>query len=249
MSELAKEQTEEIEEAVIETPTHEDIARKGGWRPKDEWEGDESEWRSAEVFNERGDWIKKHKAQETRIDELESSFNQRLEASNKLHKIQLETQKNELIRKRDDAIDLADRSLANGYQNELDALNVAPAPSSQEASVEAWNARNPWIYQAGPKSAYAQSQLNHYLQNGNSIDTALSAVDADLAREFPAVNPGRDLQPTPEGGTKPGGKRQARSLTMADLTSEEQSIYKNMPGTWSSEAEFLKAVSDSRSES
>ena len=31
-----------------------------------------------------------------------------------------------------------------------------------------------------------------------------------------------------------------------DLTREEQAIYRNMPGTWDSEASFLKAVQDSR---
>ena len=101
-----------------EQPSSEDIAREGGWKPKDEWEGPSGEWRSAEVFNERGEWIKKHKAQDKRLNEMETQFNTRLDNSNKLHKAQMETQKAELVRKRDAAIVFERRIAACRFQRD-----------------------------------------------------------------------------------------------------------------------------------
>jgi hypothetical protein len=100
--------------------------------------------------------------------------------------------------------------------------------------------------QSGPKSAYAQSQFNIYTSQGMSVDQALNSVDADIAREFPSVNPDRDNYPAPERGTRPGAKRGAKKLSMGDLTNDELKYYRAMPGAWKNEAEFLQAVQDTR---
>jgi hypothetical protein len=252
MNEATEQEAQEVEPQEIQTtePTAEDIAREGGWRPKEEWEGPPSEWRSAEVFNERGVWIKKHRDQEKRLNDLAESFNTRLDNSNKLHKAQIEAQKAELIRKRDAAIDLADRETANQVQGEIDNLatpEVAPVVNNDQTFLDNWNRENPWILQNTPKAAYAKSQFAHYQQSGQDARTALANAERDVGREFPEINPARENHPTPEGGSKPGGKRGARALTMADLTNEEARIYRSMPGTWASEKDFLKAVQDSRS--
>lgn len=249
------EQEQEVEQAQTQ-PTAEDVARKSGWKPESEWESDDPKrpgnFSSAEMFNARGEFIGRLKTQDKRINDMQSDFNTRLDNTNKIHKAQMDLQKDELIRKRDDAIDLADRESANKFQESIDSLNVtaeaAPA-NNQQASLDAWNQANPWVFQSGPKSVYAQSQLNTYLQHGQDIGRALSSVDADIAREFPAINTNRDKHPVSEGGSRPGGKRAPSAITMSDLTTEERAIYKHMPGTWKSEAAFLKAVQDSRGQS
>lgn len=235
--------------------TAEDLARSGGWKPQDEWEGPKEDWRSAEVFNERGEWIQRHKTQEKRINDIESTFNQRMDNANKIHQAQLEMQKSELQRKRDEAIELADKETANKFQDDIDTLNsqqVVEAPAAaadnQQAVLDSWNKNNPWIFQGGPKTAYARSQLQSYIGQGQSVEQAIAGVDRDIAREFPTVNTNRDKQPLTEGGTRPGAKRGSRKLGMSDLTSEELRYYRAMPGAWKNEAEFLQAVQDTRGE-
>jgi len=236
-----------------ESTTEEDVARESGWKPEGEWDDDDPnrphKFTSAETFNARKELIKEIRVQKKRVDDLETNFNTRLDNSNKLHQQQMNAQKAELVRKRDEAIDLADRETANQIQGDIDNLNVPvePAVNTQQSALDNWNQSNPWIFQGGPKSAYAQSQLNLYLQQNQPVSAALSNVDADIAREFPAINPNRENHPSSEGGSKPGGKRATQALTMADLTHQEQNIYNKMPGTWESEAVFLKAVQDSRS--
>jgi len=232
--------------------TAEDKARADGWRPLEEWEGDQSEWRSAEVFNERGVWINKHKEQQERLNSIETKFNSRMDNANKLHEAQLKMQKEDLVSKRNDAIDNADREEADKIQNQIDDLSqqaIPEASDNQRNVLDNWNRTNAWIFQGSPKAAYAQAQFGAYQNAGHDSQAAISMMESDVAREFPAVNAHRDNQPIPEGGSKPGAKRAARKLSMADLTQKEASIWRNMPGTWDSEADFLKAVQDTRGDS
>lgn len=250
---LEVEETEQVENKEQDQPkTAEDVARSGGWKPQDEWSGDPAEWRSAEVFNERGEWIDRHKKQQKQIDEMQSTFNTRMDNANKLHQQQVEMQKADLIRKRDDAIDLADKGAANGFQDDLDKLNVQtveqPANNGQ-STLDSWNSDNPWILQNNPKAAYAKQQFGMYQGQGMSADAALTNMENDVKREFPDLNPARENHPTSEGGSRPGNKRASRKLAMSDLTSEELKYYRAMPGAWGSDKEYLQAVQDTRGES
>ena len=243
---------ENLEAEVIEANPAEDKAREGGWKPKEDWQGEPDEWRSAEVFNERGEWIEKHKTQQKRMDELENTVQSRLENQRKMMEQQAETQRNELIRKRNDAIDEADREKANKYQDDIDSLRQNEEPeqvNNNQVVMDNWNTANPWILQNDPKAAYGKQQFAAYQGQGMSAQQAITAMEADIAREYPNINPQRHNAPLQEGGTPAGGKAKARKLSMGDLTSDERKYYNSMPGAWKNEAEFLQTVQDVRGES
>ena len=243
----------EKEEAEIVVNPHEDKAREGGWKPKAEWQGEPDEWRSAEVFNERGEWIDKHKAQTKRMDEMENKFSSRLDNQRKMMDAQYETQKKELIRKRDDAIDDADRETANKFQDEIDSIKKIDEPAStvnnQAEVLDSWNTSNPWILQNNPKAAYGKQQFSAYQNQGMGAQQAIAAMESDVRREFPDINLQRQNAPLQEGGTPPGGKPKPRKLTMGDLNSDELKYYRSMPGAWKNDADFLQTVQDVRGES
>lgn len=230
----------------------EETARLGGWKPEDEYTGKPEDWRSAEVFNERGVWIEKHKAQEKRQNDMEQRFNTRMDNANKLRDTQMKTQKDELVRKRDEAIDSADRETANSYQDSIDELSVQPeaaAPANNGQQVlDDWSGKNAWFYEGGPKAAYAQSQFHIYAARGMDNQSAIDSMERDITREFPAVNSKREAAPATEGGSKPGAKRSSAKLGMGDLTSDEKKYYRAMPDAWASEAEYLQAVQDTRAQ-
>ncbi len=246
------EQQDEQQEKKQAQPSAEDVARQSGWKPLEEFEGDPAEWRSAEVFNERGYWIGKSKQQDKRIDELSNSFNTRLDNANKLHQHQMDLQKAELVRKRDDAIDDADRVTANKYQDDIDKINAQPNESLQadnsQQTLDNWNANNPWILGYDPKAAYGKQQFSNYQNQGLNVEQSIAAMENDVNKAFPSLNPGRETHPLPEGGTKPGRRSAAKTLTMGDLTAEERKYRSAMPGAWENDKEFLQAVQDSRSE-
>lgn len=245
-------QQEEQQEKKQAQPSAEDVARQKGWKPLEEFEGHPSAWRSAEVFNERGDWVKRARQQDQRINQLEENFKTRLENANKLHQHQMELQKAELVRKRDDAIDDADRVTANKYQDDIDKINAQPIESPQannsQQTLDNWNAENTWILGADPKAAYGKQQFSNYQNQGLSVEQSIAAMESDVSKAFPSLNPGRETHPLPERGTKPGRRSAAKTLTMGDLTAEERKYRSAMPGAWENDKEFLQAVQDSRSE-
>ena len=249
---LGVEDTEQAENKEQDQPkTAEDVARSGGWKPQDEWEGDPAEWRSAEVFNERGEWIDRHKKQQKQIDEMQSTFNTRLDNQKKLLEQRAEIQKAELIRKRDDAIDLADKGAANGYQDDIDKLNTTTTEqpvNNGQSTLDNWNNANPWILQNNPKAAYAKQQFGMYQGQGMSADVALSNMENDVKREFPDLNSGRDRQPTSEGGSRPGNKRGAAKPTWESLSDTEKKYYYAVGG-WKDKNAYLQAVQDTKGES
>ena len=250
-NEIAEQETKQ--EAKQQSATSaEDVARQGGWKPLEEFDGNQSDWRSAEVFNERGDWIKRAKQQDKRINDLESSFNTRLENTNKLHAAALETQKADLVRKRDEAIDNADRTTANDLQDDIDKLNNQPAneavPSGDQSKLDTWNKSNSWIDDGSEKADYGKMRFNSHQSQGKSVEESIAAMERDVAKTFPNLNHNRENHPISEGGTKPGRKTAPKKLSMADITSEEKKFRAAMPGAWKTDADFLQAVQDSRVE-
>lgn len=245
------------EENKIEMGAAEEKARAGGWKPEEEWDGEDTQkpeqFISAELFNERGVWIERHKAQQKQISELESSFNTRMNNANKIHQQQMEVQKSDLERKRDDAIDSADREAANGYQKDIDKLNQQPVEqvpiNNDQTTLDTWNTNNPWILGNDPKAAYAKQQFVAYQTQGMNSAAAIAQMESDVNKAFPALNPERNNQAVSEGGSKPGGKRAQKKLSMADLTNDELKYYRAMPGAWESEKAYLQAVQDTRGDS
>ena len=60
--EVVETSVEDATPEVVDTPEYSEIeqqAREQGWRPKEEWEGDETKWRDAKEFVERGELYSK----------------------------------------------------------------------------------------------------------------------------------------------------------------------------------------------
>jgi len=200
---ISDENQEQLENVQPKISAAEEKARSDGWMPEKEWDGDENEkpkeFLTAEMFNARGEFIGRLKAQDKRMNELETevqSFNTRMNNANKLHQQQMEVQKTDLERKRDDAIDLADRDAANGYQKDIDKLNQQPVESvpisNAQTVLDNWNAANPWIIGSDPKAAYAKQQFNMYQHQGMDINIAITNTENDVNRAFPALNSSRE---------------------------------------------------------
>lgn len=243
------------DQAPTQTPA-EIKARADGWKSEDEWGDDAAkpaECVSAEIFNERGIWISKHKDQQRRMDEMEVNTNKRIDQQRKMMEGMNEARITELTQKRDDAIDDADREKANNFQDQIDTVKSSkaeePKVANHQTEIDNWNSANPWILGTDPKAAYAKQQCAAYQNNGMSVPDAIAAMEKDINKHFPDVNPQRDEQPLQEKGTKPGVKRAAAKLGMGDLTADEKKYYLSMPSAWKSEAEFLQTVQDCRGES
>lgn len=231
---------------------HEVSARKDGWLPKDEYQGDPAKWRGAEAFNLNGKWIKRLNANDRKLAEVESKFDARLDNANKLHKHQMDVQKKDLVRQRDDAIDQGDRKTANAIQDDIDEINKQPdiidvkTEGTPEAGdlIDNWNKSNTWINGQTAKAGYAKNQFTYHQSLGLDEAASLIAMENDIRNEFPDKNTNRSGQPSSEGGAPPGVTK-SKNIGWGDLTTEEASLYQ--PDVWTKK-EYLQAVKDVRNE-
>jgi hypothetical protein len=264
MNEIVKEEVEEIvdgaevvEEVVKEVvePVISEAEKKAsgnGWTDRDAWKesgGDPDDWVSAKKFNERGDMIGSIRSLEKRLSTKEKEFGDRLDASKKLHDIQMKVTVDDLKAKRDDAIDRADRDQANSFQDQIDEVNARPtdepAPSGQNV-LDDWNTANPWVMEDTPKAGYAMMRFNTHTSKGMTPGDAIAAMEAEVTREFPAVNERRENAPNVETNRSKPGKVADVKLSWSQLSNEELKWYNVMPTAWNSKEDYLKAVADER---
>ena len=213
---------------------------------KEDWVAsgkDPDEWRSPREFRERGEFI-------DRIQKLERKNDSDIKNLNMLHEIRLKNEREELLRLRDDAIDVADRAevkrldakiSANEEQAEI--VKNEPAPQKSQEVVE-WEEENPWCNNpADPRLTLANSVFTSEMNKGRTMAAALRAVDREIAAKF--TTPQKRTSPQVEGSRTAGGVKQNGSkLSWSQLTPTEEKCY--VAGMWKNEDEFLKAVANDR---
>jgi hypothetical protein len=218
----------------------------------DEWTAsgrDPSEWKTPEEFEEEGRRIKYQRPLRKELARQAEEFNRRLENVNKLHRAQLEQERNKLLLERDNAIDIADKAEVRRIDQALEKNKELQSAVAEQpvkpTEVAEWEAENPWIFdETDPRTAPAIKAFAEAQAAGKTLAMCILASDRAAAKvnvEEPKVK----RTPTasadaPKARQVSGGKVQ---LSMKDLTAEERTFR----SFYSSDAEFLKAVADSRS--
>ena len=272
---MGGEELREVDEEVIETleeanpviegeekPSDlspvEEKASKGGWVPLEQWMENghaEDEWRSAEVFEARGELIDEIKEVKRQGREQEARFTDRLSNINKLHDLQRKRDLDDLTRQFKEAVDVADTDEALRIQGEMDELKapapvVAPAPVENPA-IKDWRDKNRWVMDKDdPKAIHVQMKFREYQIAGMSVEESLVSIDEFIADKYPPTNPNRERAHRQEGPSKPGQRRvKVKSVSWDNLSAQEQRIY-NETGddVWGSKDKYLQAVADDRSQ-
>jgi len=241
-AELPEEDSEQEQEEEIESEAEKPAPR--GYMTKDAWIAsgkDPEKWVSPELFEERGERIK-----------MKAHYDSLLKNQSLLHQIQLKNQREELLAKRDDAIDIADKDAVKRYDKqikELDAMDElaktaeVPAQSGKPPEIAEWEAENPWCYtQDDARTKLANRIFSEAVSQGKTTATALRMVDREIAAKFSTKsNAPRQIA---EGARSTGGQRSAESVTMKTLSRDEQAAWDS--GLFDDEKAFLKVVSIER---
>jgi len=227
-----------------------------GWRPKEDFEGPEGNWKSANQYVSDGEWLGKIKDLNQKVDAQQKSFDERLENANKLNEARRQTELSELKKAQREAVEMADGEAYDNAQTKIDTLEkkpeVQPADPGKDPDIAAWEADNPWINEAGNEKAPVANGIwsAYTTQNPNaSVQQALAHVDTRMSELYPAAQPKnlhREAPNTSENSArKPRSKN--KDLTMGDLTPSEQSEW-NQHGQmmFKTEKAFLIAVKDAR---
>lgn len=214
---------------------------------------DPDEWRSPREFKERYDLIESNKALRKTVERLKDDTDNQIKNLNALHEIKLQNELEELLARRDDAIDVADRGevkrldakiAANQEQSGLVKFEPAPQQPQKAREVEEFMEENPWAKDVtDARTIYANKIINDAMDSGKTLASALRLAEKGVLEKF--ANPQKRSAPMVESSRTAGSAKQSTgALSWSQLTPTEEKCY--IPAMWKSEADFLKAVANDR---
>ena len=258
-------QGEEIEESTnqeseIQEPEYtedERIAREKGWRPKEEFTGDEKHWVSAREFNNRtelfdklSDRNKTIKSLNKKIDAL-IKHNQGLEeATRKKTLSELDEKRREAVQYGDtDAFDAAEKQIKE-VESQESTLKVESEDSEsggQQESVEIpqtikdFAERNvSWFEKNKEMTDFAVFKVQQLVNSGTDMDQALIEAEKEVKKIY--ANKFRNPKKDKPSDVTPGTKIKIKpKLTMSSITSEQRSVWHTLKNSMTEE-QFLEQL-------
>lgn len=211
----------------------ENQARREGWKPKEEFEGDESDWVDAATFNKRGREInpilkKNNQRLQTEIDGLRRELREAGESIKSLQKYNSEIQKKAYERavkqvkselraaRRDgnnDLVDDLEDQLEDLRSQEPEEPAADPTPSkpevkdpTQDPVFREWMSANPWFSDSNPDMLDHANAVGMRLRRTNPSlvgQAFLEEITKAVKKAFPE---------------KFGGKRTSPSMVIGDAS-------------------------------
>jgi len=227
--------TEEVEiiEGEDTLTTEESKATESGWRPEDQWEGEQDQWIDAKTFNMRGELLDRIKSQtsqlrgqDKKIEKLEAGMSQLAEHNKKMDEIAYEEALRDLKNLKKDAMELEDYDQVTEIDDKISDLKVSQTVNTANSQnqpqtapevsqeVNQWLTENPW-YNTDTALRYAtdgiaRDILQSYPELKNSPRQVLEKVTSRIKEEFPTKFAKR--RNSPQGVSEPGeGKAKAAS--------------------------------------
>ena len=230
---------------------------------KDDWvkQGRDPElWVPPEVFKERTQRINetsKLKQENQRLRAEREEDNRRLTNVAFLQQQQITRLRADLESRRDDAIDVGDRTAVKAFDRQLRDLDTEESlikePIQQQSNippeVQEWNEENAWLTADHPLKSVANDVFIKAMNDGKTIAGALRLVDKELAKhkDEPVQKKvaSRSMVDSPSRGAV--SRSDSAGLRMSDCTREERDMFNEFyKPSGISEKEFLKSVSESR---
>lgn len=212
----------------------ETLAMEKGWRPKEEYDGDPANFRSAELFLQLDPLYKK-------LDAITRENKQLKDATQYLTKLQKETKANEYKRaltefkaQRRAAMEDGDYERADLIDEQIDTIKeqasiVADTPEVDTARegkkvFNEWQERNTWYTKDEDLKAWADGRGLQLHGQGKSPDEVLSALESEVKKKFPSKfsNPNRERASAVEGSA--GRAASAPKKDEEQLTDMERKV-------------------------
>lgn len=232
-----------IENAEAPEPTVEDRAKEMGWRPLEEFKGDESRFVDAETFVKKGEEVlpivkaNARKAEEAlakaqaEIAEMKDSFKEFKKYHSQTEQRALTQARKELEREMSEAVEAKDHKAVREIAADMAALskdvqtdddgNPYQTPDHAKA-LNTWKGENPWFGADDVMTAAANAVANRLEQSGVKGAEQLAEVAKRMRAEFPHKfeNANRKNAAAVEGSTptRKAGK------TWSDLPPEARTV-------------------------
>ena len=195
-----------IEAAEAPEPTVEDRARDMGWRPLEEFKGDESRFVDAETFVKKGEEVlpivkaNARKAEEAlakaqaEIAEMKDSFREFKKYHSQTEQRALSQARKELEREMSEAVEAKDHRAVREIAADMAALSKDVQSDEQgnpyqtpdhAKTLNQWKGENPWFGADSVMTAAANAIGNELEQAGVKGADQLAEVAKRMRAEFP----------------------------------------------------------------
>ena len=158
----------------------EELAVELGWSPKDQWRGEESDWKPATDFLKRTVEVnravrKENKQISDKLSRLERTTGVMIDRVRQEEKEKLEAKFKE-------AVDVGDHETARELGKQLDE----PAPQGGDPDVQAFVTKHSSWYDKDPVATQAARVIaSQAAAEGLSVSEQLERVEAQISRRFP----------------------------------------------------------------
>ena len=261
---LKQEESEDEPEPVESEPAPKLHISKEDWVKQGR---DPEKWVSPEVFKEttrRINETSKLKQENARLRLEREEDNRRLTNVAFLQQQQITRLRADLESRRDDAIDVGDRTAVKAFDKQLRDLDTEESlikePPKQQlnipAEVQEWNEENEWLTADHPLKPIANDVFAKAIEQGKTIAGALRLVDKGLSKHIELDPVERAVTSAKKVASRsivdsPSRAAVSRSdsagLRMSDCTREEREMFNEFyKPSGVSEKEFLKSLAKAR---
>jgi len=179
----AETEVENVEVEAASEPSEIDaLATELGWRPKAEWQGDESQWVDSKAFLRKSREIGKSTAKE--LKDLRKQMEGIGKATATMTQRAVEAERARWQQQLDEAWDAGDRQAATIAEKALKQLDKpVDVPNETQDFMQRNSA---WFQKDTEATDYAMVRAQHYADRG-IVDPGeqLAKVEADVKRRFP----------------------------------------------------------------
>mgnify|MGYP003498403038 FL=1 len=212
-----------------------------GWRPKEEFAGNEDDFIDAKEFVRRKPLFDKIESQSKEIKNVRKAVEALKEHYSAREAAAVQTALSKLKEARQEAITNADGAAFDQIDTEIkrvekeaDRLQKLDAEQPQEPELHpefvAWSKRNSWYSDVGYMRKWADDYGIELSRQGTAPGEVLKKVEAAVKKEFAHkfTNPNKAGAPDVEaGGRSSGGK----SADKFELTPQEEKVMKTLVST------------------
>ena len=229
-----QEEVSEVQEEVKEVRKVSESEKKAmqfGWKPRDEFEGDEGEWKPAKAFLEYGDMVGKIRELEKTIDAL-VKHNANIEETTRERVIE------ELKQKQRDAVEIGDIDSVHQITDKIAEMkykpaNMPPADNMPPEVREFLNRNGNWYNSTtadnAAMSAYAIKRDNELLLShpNTTMGERLLMVENDVKKTFAHKfnNPAQERPQVVTAPSREASPSSKKTYGVSDLTPEQRRVF------------------------
>ena len=226
-----------LEPAAEEQAPHrtlEDIAREHGWRPKDEYRGDESDWRDAESFITFG--LTRQRDLTRDIKHLRSTTEQIVRTTAQITEDAVrkarEEERQQWQQRHRQAVEEGDVAGAEQAVGKIAELSASPARSGPPPEVASFVRENSWMENDPAAAAVAATEADRIAKAGGSVSEQLAAARQAVHKRFPEYAPAPATPPKPPAAVSAPASRTApignRKKGFSDLPRDAQEVARQL---------------------